>query len=77
MDDIRLPCANVMIPFFLRASRAKEKGDHNMGVDGRCTSTILSRSRCGAREAMTVGCKPTTWAQSTVLASTVLAWRKA
>ena len=36
-------------------------------VDGRCTSTILrilvitlcSRSRCGAREAMTVGCKPT------------------
>ena len=28
--------------------------------DGRCTSTILcSRSRCGAREAMTVGCKPT------------------
>ena len=29
--------------------------------DGRCTSTILcSRSRCGAREAMTVGCKPTT-----------------
>ena len=34
-------------------------------VDGRCASTILriitlcSRSRCGAREAMTVGCKPT------------------
>ena len=28
--------------------------------DGRCTSTILcSRSRCGAREAMTVDCKPT------------------
>ena len=30
------------------------------GVDGRCTSTLCSRSRCGAREAMTVGCKPTT-----------------
>ena len=36
-------------------------------IDGRCASTILrsvitlcSRSRCGAREAMTVGCKPTT-----------------
>ena len=28
-------------------------------VDGRCTSTLCSRSRCGAREAMTVGCKPT------------------
>ena len=29
-------------------------------LDGRCASTILcSRSRCGAREAMTVGCKPT------------------
>ena len=30
------------------------------GLDRRCTSTPLcSRSRCGAREAMTVGCKPT------------------
>ena len=30
--------------------------------DGRRTSTILcSRSRCGAREAMTVGCKPTSY----------------
>ena len=31
-------------------------------IDGRRTSMILtlcSRSRCGAREAMTVGCKPT------------------
>ena len=29
-------------------------------VDGLRTSTTLcSRSRCGAREAMTVGCKPT------------------
>ena len=51
------------------AARGIKKGTMtcNMGtLDGRRTSTILriitlncSRSRCGAREAMTVGCKPT------------------
>ena len=57
-----------LLPLFLRAL---EKGHHNMGtvrtLDGRRASTILrifvdelcSRSGGDAREAMTVGCKPT------------------
>ena len=41
------------------ARAARSKGPDQ--VDGRRTSTILcSRSRCGAREALTVGYQPTT-----------------
>ena len=36
------------------------RGRKVKSLDGRRTFTLCSRSRCGAREAMTVGCKPTT-----------------
>ena len=42
-----------------RASPLHPPSSSKAKVDGRCTSTLCSRSRCGAREAMTVGCKPT------------------
>ena len=58
------------LPATLNAWQAPQRASRQQslttfGIDGRCTSTIFlitlcSRSRCGAREAMTVGCKPTT-----------------
>ena len=41
-----------------RSQRETEDKPRSGFFDGRCTSTILW-NRCGAREAMTVGCKPT------------------
>ena len=40
-------------------------------LDGRCTST---RSRCGAREAMTVGCKPTTLSECPAARARAFYW---
>ena len=57
----RFFCAHVTVPLFrapkaARASRAQEKGDHNMGARFFARGAGATRAN---GEAMTVGCKPT------------------